>query len=729
MFGFFRRPKPPEEPPAVFPNRWRKLATLLGPRYRLLSQLTDTYGWNDWLAQENGRQVVVSVWPEFYEANPEALQRLTREADGAARLRHPNIVPILDYGSRDGWWWWIRPWQAGLGLSEVMGEPVDPELADGWLRQLLAALSYAHGQGVVHRRLDTQCLWVEGEQLRVGDFGFVQMEAQIVQVGSGNLPSPRFMAPEQITGGSLTPAANFFSLGALAYELFSGRPAFEGEDPIRVIFGIIQGERPSMEGLPTGWAELVPLLLAPLPADRPASEGVALGYLRGEHPSESGQEMLEVLADLRAEGQAVAENEVFTLDPASALLKLSRFRFPDPWEWLVSLCAAAAALGAEKLTVNWKQGRLFLVYQGVRLDLEDFWLSAYSAHQGGKGYLARGLAAFLTQHGGTVEVASSGRKIRTQQVQKEQLSRAMVTQLHVRVDCAEPDWGEVRRRFPFAVLPICWSGRWQSTVVANQPTPLEGFSLRIDLLETDQWLALVDGVSFSMTPLLSGVGQVVVWGPLRLDADRRNLLEDEQLATLRSRLRDAVEGAIEEFARRPLTLGGAAVRLYGRALALWKERGETREVDRFAVAFVNFQSPSEEGAWPLAQECFLRVAGWETPPEKFWQLACRAPWFALLEADWERALRISQRAFVKEHARLHWLLQCWLEWGKIKPDQQQMGALFYRFPEQRLDARFDGLLVEQLPEGAPLSWLHLLPKHWTQSRLRLRRKAGAETAE
>lgn len=716
MFGFLRRKPTPESNPPL-PDPWDRFARELGPSYRLLRHLSRDHGWNEWLAEERGRQVVVSVWPDWHESAPDSFRRLIREAELYSRLKHPNILPMLNYAQRDGWFWWVRPWVEGRRLDAWLGAPVDPVQVNLWLEQLMEVLEYCHRLEVFHRRFQPDSIWIENGQVRVGSFAFLE-EERLVHAGTHNLPSPRFLAPEQIAGGTLSPAANYFSLGAMAFELFTGRRAFEGEEVIPVIFQILQGERPDASELPAPWNERVSKWLElKLDQRQPVLA-----------PTESGPEMLEVLADLQAEGRSVSHNETFTLDPARALEKLGQFRFPDSWEWVVSLCAAASALAAEKLLVDWKQGQLSLVYQGVKLSqaqMADFWLSAYGATQEGRGYLARGLASALTQYGGSVELASSGWKMRTSQVQKEAFRSALVTHLHVRVDCPEPNWGQIRERLQFTLLPISWSGRWQSTIVANQPAPLEGFSLRIDLLEPSNWLAVVDGMSFPLEPSLPEAGRVAVWGPLRLDAERRALLKDENWAQLQPRLKAAVEGAILEFARVPKSLESGPLRLYRKAVQLW---GESDELNRFSVAFLQLHG-GEKAPSVLAEECFRRVAEWATPPEKFWQLACRSGWFSLLEVDWERALLISQRALAREHARLHWLLQCWLEWEKAEPDVRQMSALFVRFPEQRLDARFDPLLAARLPVDAPGTWLNLLPAHWTQSRRVLRQREANRTEE
>ncbi|MBX3172265.1 MAG: protein kinase [Candidatus Eremiobacteraeota bacterium] len=721
------------------PDRWRVFQTILGARLTLLRLLEEeNNGWSTWLAEDSHQQqVVATVWPEWRPLEPEARTRLLREAALYSRLQHPGIVPLLSYAEQGEWFWYVRPGDLGQPLRDLMGPALEPERVLPWLRQITAALAYAHQSGVVHQQLGPDCIWVQEDRVRLSDFAFAKLQAQVVHVGSYDLPSPRFMAPEQILGGPLSPATNYFTLGSLAFELLSGRPLFEADNSIQVIFKIIQEELPSLEHLSPPFEELLLRLLERDPQKRLSQAAEVLGYLEGGVVSASGPEIQEVLAELRAEGQTVTENEVFTLDPAQALEKLSHFRFPEPWEWLVSLCAAGAALGAEKLSLEWQKRRLTLNYQGVRLNqeqLRNFWLSAYGSHQGGSGYLARGLASALTQHGGWVEVASAGWKLRTDQVQKERLGRALVTQLQVRLeDCPEPAWDQVRRRFLFTPLPICWQGRWQSTVVANRPFPTEGFSLRVDLLEAPLWLAVVDGMSFPLEHLVLESGRVVVWGPLRLDADRRALLEDEQLAELRLQLKAAIEAAIEDFALAPESLDSQPTRLYRRALVCWKEGGQDDKLDRFTSAFLNLQDGGLDPS-KTAEECFRRAAGWATPPAKFWELACRSRWFPLLSADWEKALEISQRAFAQEHARLHWLLQCWLEWGLVKPDLEQLGSLLSRFPDQRLDARFDPLLharlpVDELSISQRQGWLLLLPKHWTQSRLRLRRTGANPSRE
>lgn len=725
MFGFFRRP--PEVPPEPegLEGRWQGLPSVLGPRLRLLRPLGENNGWTEWLAVDAARQqVVVTVWPEWMESNPEGRKRMRREAAACSQLRHPNIVPILGYAEQGEWFWWIRPWQKGRRLSQLLGQPL--EQAVSWLRQLTEVLACAHGLGIVHQRLHPDCIWVHEDRVQVSDFAFAQLETRITHAGPYHLPTPRFLAPEQITGMSLTPASNYFTLGSLAFELLSGRPLFDGDEVLQVIFRLLQEDLPSFEHLPAPLPELLTRLLERDSTRRLSDPKEVLGYL-GSSPT--GQEMREVLADLQGEGQAVSQNEVFTLDPGRALEKLSQFRFPDTWEWLVSLCAAAAALGAEKLALDWKADRLSLVYQGVRLSLEDFWLSAYGAHQGGSGYLARGLASALTQHGGTLEIASAGWKLRTDRVQKERLGRALVNHLQVRLEgCPEPDWEQVRRRLLFTALPISWCGKWQSTVVANRPAPLEAFSLRVDPLETSQWLAVVDGMTFPLERLLPEAGQVVVWGPLRLDADRRALLQDDQLERVLPLVQAGVEKALEDFALAPGGLDVRSMKLYRRAFALWESGGERGKLDRFCLAFLRLQSGDEPPS-KLAEQCFVRAATWEAPPEVFWHLACRSRWFPLLQADWATAVVVSERGFAKEHARLHWLLQAWLERGQIFPNLQELGSLLHRFPDQRLDARFDPLLVAQLPVNPPPVWLQLIPWHWTQTRLFFMRKEGEESPE
>ena len=708
MFGFFRRTEP--APALDLPQRWRPLPSILGTRWRLQRLLGESDGWAEWLAlDEAGQQVLVSVWPEWNEPNPEGRQRMVREARACSMLRHPGIVPILGYAEQGEWFWWARPWLEGAKLSSLLGQPLEQAL--GWLRQLVKALAYAHGQHIVHQRLHPDCIWVDGERLSVSEFAFARLETRIVHAGPYQLGSPRFLAPEQITGMAVSPASNYFTLGSLAFEMLTGRPLFSGDDPIQVLVKVMSEELPAFEVLP----ELLPRLLDRNPELRLSDPAEVLSLLG----QPSSAEMREVLADLQSEGTTVARDGVFTLDASKALEKLAAFRFPEAWDWLVSLCAAACALGARKLSLDWKAGRLTLNYAGLRLPLENFWLKV--------GYLGRGLASALTQHRGRFEVASDGWKLAGDRVSQERPSRALLAgDLQIRVDCPEPDWDLLRHRFFYSPLAICWNGRWQATSVPNRPAPLEGYSLRVDPLETSQWLAVVDGMTFALAPPLRDAGRVVLCGPLKLDAERRNLVEDEQLSRVLVQVRLGVERALEDFALAPDGLDTRSMRLYERAVAIWEAGQERGKIDRFALAFLALHD-GETTPSNLARQCFERAAGWERRPENFWQLACHRGWFGLLRADWTRALEVSDRAFAREHARLHWLLQAWLEWGEVAPDVRELGSLLHRFPGQRLDARFDPLFVEKLPEDAPSVWLECLPKHWTQSRLRLRRR-GADSS-
>lgn len=722
MFGFLRRPKPPERP--ELPGGWQELPTLLGPRWRLQRQLSQSHGWNEWLALDGSSQpVVVTVWPEWVGSNPESRGRMLREAAAYSQLQHPAIVPLLDFAEHGDWLWWIRPWQQGERLSHLMKGPLEAARVVDWLRQLTGGLAYAHQLGMVHQRLQPESIWVFQDRLSLSDFAFAQLEIPFLEAGPYPLALPRFLAPEQITGMPVSPASNYFSLGSLAFELLSGRPLFPAKEVMQLILQILRDELPSFADLPPSLAELLSRLLERDPAKRLCHPDPVLRYLDGELSPPAGQEMQEVLAELRAEGQTVSQSNVFSLDPGRAMAKLAQFRFAESSEWLVSLCAAACALGAEKLSLDWQKQRLTLVYQGVRLsraELQDFWLSAYKAHQGGTGYLARGLASAITQHGATVELSAGGWKLRTDRVQKEQLSWALGSHLQVRLEgCPEPQWEQVSRRFLFSQLPICWCGKWQATVLANRASPAESYLLRVDPMHQTQWLAVVDGMSFPLEPLVAESGRVVVWGPLRLDAERRALLQDEQLHQLLQQVKEGVEKALEDFALAPDSLDSRALTRYRRALSIWEAAGEDSKIDRFSEAFLKLQS-GDEAPTKLAEQCFARAAGWETPPAIFWQLACRRSWFSRLPVDWDRAVLVSERAFAREHARLHWLLQGWLEWGLVKPDLRELGALLARFPGQRLDARFDPLLQTQLPESAPASWASLIPSHWKQTRLHLK---------
>jgi serine/threonine protein kinase len=177
------------------------------------------------------------------------LARFEREVRTTARLRHPNTVSVYDYGNLDdGSFFYVMEYLPGLSfqqLVEVHG-PLPPCRAVYLLRQVCGALHEAHSIGLVHRDVKpdnilTCCLGGKHDVAKLFDFGLVQTvftgaaDSRLTQLGSV-VGTPDYMSPEQVSGLEIDHRSDVFSLGAVAYFLLTGRPPFEGENPLSVMY-------------------------------------------------------------------------------------------------------------------------------------------------------------------------------------------------------------------------------------------------------------------------------------------------------------------------------------------------------------------------------------------------------------------------------------------------------------------------------------------------------------
>jgi eukaryotic-like serine/threonine-protein kinase len=160
-------------------------------------------------------------------------ERFFREARMAAALSHPNLVAVYDVGEDDGLPYIVMEYVEGETLAELMTRagPVQPDRAVDMLLQVCAGLEHAHAAGLVHRDVKPQNVLVRSDGVvKIADFGIARtMQAtQLTQVGTV-LGTAAYLAPEQAAGEPVTGAADIYSLGAVAYELLSGRTPYEFE--------------------------------------------------------------------------------------------------------------------------------------------------------------------------------------------------------------------------------------------------------------------------------------------------------------------------------------------------------------------------------------------------------------------------------------------------------------------------------------------------------------------
>jgi serine/threonine protein kinase/tetratricopeptide (TPR) repeat protein len=190
----------------------------------------------------SGRIVALKCLLAFQGDSDQALARFRREAEMAARLDHPNIVPIYHVGEMaDGSPFFTMKYATGGSLLEVRGKlTADPRQSVLLIAKVARAVQYAHEQGVLHRDLKPGNILLDGRgEPLVSDFGLARC-TEIASHFTRSLTSfgtPGYMAPEQADGpaAQLTPAADIYSLGAILFELLTGRPPFQGENAVGVM--------------------------------------------------------------------------------------------------------------------------------------------------------------------------------------------------------------------------------------------------------------------------------------------------------------------------------------------------------------------------------------------------------------------------------------------------------------------------------------------------------------
>jgi eukaryotic-like serine/threonine-protein kinase len=162
----------------------------------------------------------------------DAMARFRREAEAAARLRHPNIVPIYDVGRLDGVPYLAMEYvEGGTLAARLAGGPLDPRAAARLVELLARAVQHAHEAGVIHRDLKPAnvLLAPDLDCPKVADFGLARSDGNDLQTRTGTiLGTPGYMAPEQAEGDSsrVGPPCDIHALGAIFYETLTGRPPF-----------------------------------------------------------------------------------------------------------------------------------------------------------------------------------------------------------------------------------------------------------------------------------------------------------------------------------------------------------------------------------------------------------------------------------------------------------------------------------------------------------------------
>ncbi|MFQ6030094.1 MAG: serine/threonine-protein kinase PknK, partial [Dehalococcoidia bacterium] len=241
--------------------------------------------------------------------------RITREAQAMGRLgSHPHIVTVFDLGEHEGQPYMVTELMGGGDVEGVVEDATNHKLS---LEQAISitvetcrGLEFAHSRGIVHRDLKPGNVWLTGDGVaKIGDFGLAvaidrsRLTSEGMMVGTVS-----YMPPEQAMGGEVTPRADLYSLGAMLYEMVTGRPPFLGDDSVAII-----GQHINTPPVAPTWH--CPECPRPLEA--------LIMRLLAKDPSERPESATDVLAALDAVDLNVSAETLQPVDEAHALDSLA----------------------------------------------------------------------------------------------------------------------------------------------------------------------------------------------------------------------------------------------------------------------------------------------------------------------------------------------------------------------------------------------------------------------
>ena len=223
-----------------------------------------------------------------------ARKRFWREARAAASVNHPNVCHIYEIGEHGQ--------ELFIAMELLEGESLAEHLRDGPLSVaetvpiglgILAALGALHARGIVHRDLKPSNVFLTPHGVKLLDFGLARPSdpelarslssaTELTQTGM-LVGTPRYMAPEQVTGEDLDPRTDLFATGAILFEMLAGRPAFAGANVVEILHATLHEQPPALVGSPAIAAadRVIRRALAKKPAERPSSAEAMADELRG----------------------------------------------------------------------------------------------------------------------------------------------------------------------------------------------------------------------------------------------------------------------------------------------------------------------------------------------------------------------------------------------------------------------------------------------------------------
>ena len=276
-----------------------RLRRATGNRYRVLHRLGGGGMADVYVAEQSqlARRVVVKVLHPHLARDAEVSERFRREAEAAAKLVHPHICGILDYGATRDVVFTVMPFLEGGSLADVIQRArfVEPVRVATIAAQVSCALDYAHRRGVIHRDVKPDnVLFDEDGNATLTDFGIATARFHGRLTASGRaMGTPHYMSPEQAMGKLVDGRSDIYAAGILMYEALVGFPPFDGADAFSVSYKQVhEMPVPPVEvasRVPAVLSDIVMRCLAKAPAERFARgyelADALIAFLRAEPDS------------------------------------------------------------------------------------------------------------------------------------------------------------------------------------------------------------------------------------------------------------------------------------------------------------------------------------------------------------------------------------------------------------------------------------------------------------
>ncbi len=237
--------------------------------------------------QPLGREVALkALSPELFQ-DEGFVKRFEAEAKTLAKLDHPNILTIYDFEMTEGVAYLTMPLIRGGTLRDIMKRgPLDTLTAWRYLREIGDGLQHAHDAGIVHRDLKPTNVLIHADgRALLADFGLARGAGQPTHLTTIGLAigTPGYMAPEQVMGHDVDRRADIYAMGALTFEMLTGRLPYVGANRMEVAYSTVNSPIPSAVGLnanlPDELDQLLSRVLAKDPNQRPQTVRELLGLM------------------------------------------------------------------------------------------------------------------------------------------------------------------------------------------------------------------------------------------------------------------------------------------------------------------------------------------------------------------------------------------------------------------------------------------------------------------